>query len=206
MNAGPGADALIAALICGGICLAIILAIQIFFCLTLYRTQKLVAERNRELTPGLVWLDMIPIFNAIWGVIMVPKLANSLRNEFQDRGWNTEGESFARTSGMIWAWAGVLNFVIGIVEITAELADLPLVSKVLNLTGLPLGLTILISWIIYWVQMYQYGKRLRERGYRRDSIEADYDDQFQRPRRHADDFNDDDDRDRRDDRRLRDDD
>src|SRR4051794_17454807 len=109
MNAGPGAEVIMIALICGGTCLVIMLAIQIFFCLTLYRTQSQVAEGNRELTPGLVWLDMIPIFNVIWGIIMVPKLSNSLRNEFEDRGWNTEGEGFARTTGMIWAWAGVLN-------------------------------------------------------------------------------------------------
>jgi hypothetical protein len=182
-------------LVCILVFIAILFIIQILFCLTLYRTQQKVAERNREMPPGLVWLDLIPIFNTFWGLYMVPKLSDSLRNEFRDRGWRTEGENFGRGVGMIWVWAGVINFAIGLVEIGFSVAGMDAMVQVLNLTSCPIGLTILITWIMYWVQMYQYGKRLGESAYK-DHLEADYDD---RPRREGDDLGLDDDRRRRDD-------
>lgn len=180
MNQQQAMGMLAGMLVCIAVGFLIVLLIQILFCLTLYRTQQKVAERNREMTPGLVWLDMIPIFSTFWGLYMVPRLSNSLRNEFDYRGWRTEGENFGRTVGMIWVWAGVVNFAIGIVEFAAGLGGADAVAQVLNLTGCPIGLTILVCWIIYWVQMYQYGKRLSDggRGYARGSIEEDFDDNY----------------------------
>ena len=62
-------------------------------------------------------------------------------------------------------------------------------------------------WIMYWVQMAQYGKRLREgqRGYASGSVEEDYDDQYRRPRYDDEEYKRRDDDDRRH-RRPRDDD
>jgi hypothetical protein len=199
-------------LVCIAIAIAIGLLLQVLFCLTLYRTQQQVAERNREITPGLVWLDMIPIFSVFWPLYMVPKLSASLRNEFRDRGWGTAGENFGRGVGLVYAWAGVINLAIGVVEVGVSAAGMDAVAQVLNLTSCPLGLTILICWIIYWVQMSQYGKRLRDgREYAHGSLEEDYDDEYRGPRRRSAEDEDDYDRPRRrsddyvndDDRRLR---
>ena len=83
---------------------------------------------------------------------------------------------------------------------------------VIGLIGCPVGLTIFVCWIIFWVQTYQYRKRLETegRGYEPGSVEDDYDDEVRRPRKEDDDFDrprrDDDFRDERDDRdRRRDD-
>jgi hypothetical protein len=60
----------------------------------------------------------------------------------------------------------------------------------LSVVGLPIALGLFVCFVLFWVQMYQYGKRLRESegGYRTDAVEADYDDDFQRPRRDEDDL------------------
>ena len=56
-----------------------------------------------------------------------------------------------------------------------------------------LGLTFFICWIVYWIQMAGYGRRLREsrRRYRRGAVEEDYDDDYRRPTR-RDEWDDDD--------------
>src|SRR5687767_4630016 len=176
-------DLLAGFLVCVLVLVAVAFLLQALFCLTLYRTQSAVAERNRELAPGLVWLEMIPLFNLVWGVIIVPRLSNSLRREFVDRGWRTESEQFGFGVGMIWAWGNVANAGIAVVEIVLELVGLEGVSMALSLTSLPIGLALFVLWIVYWVQMAQYGRRLREGGpgYPPGSLEEDYDDRFTGP-------------------------
>ncbi len=186
-------------LICVAIFLAIWLCVYILFLLNLHWTLAEVDERNREMSPGLVWLLLVPIFNIVWAIILVARVANSLRNEFRDRGWRTRDEGFARTVGMLWAWGGVVNVGLSIVQNVAQFAKMEPIAMVVSLIGCPLAIGIFVCWIIFWVQTYQYRKRLTEgqRGYRDGSIEDDYDDR-RRPR-----YDEDDDYDDRDDDRPR---
>jgi hypothetical protein len=194
---GPPAEFLLGMLVCIAVVFAVVLIIYIFFLLTLYRTQKEVAERNREIAPGLVWLTLIPLFSTFWVLYMVPKLASSLRREFEDRGWRTVDEGFGRTTGLIWAWGGIVSLLLSAAQNAVQFAGVMEVAMLISLLSLPISLAILVCWIMYWVQMYQYGKRLREgeRGYRSGSLEEDYDDDRPRGRRDEDDY----DRDRYDD-------
>jgi hypothetical protein len=164
------------------------LVVQIFFLLNLYRTQSQVAPANREIQPGTVWwtilLNFIPIVGNIWVIYMVNKLTNSLRREFESRGWGTEGEGFGRTAGMLWAWGGLVYLVISIIQNVLMLSGQAAISSLLSLLVLPIALALLVCFIVFWVQMYQYGKRLREEGrdYASGSLESDYDDEYRRPR------------------------
>jgi len=183
MQGGAG-DALAGMFICFLVFLAVLLLLSILFLITLYQTQSQVREPNRELSPGLVWLTLIPLFGTIWAAIMVPKLSNSLRREFEDRGLGTDAEGFGYVPGMIWAWGGIANLVLSVLQNVLRFADLAPIAFLLSLLGLPLGIAVLVCWIIYWVQMYKYGKRLREGqpGYPEGSLEADYDEDFRQPR------------------------
>jgi hypothetical protein len=168
--------------------LAIGLTIQIFFLLTLYRTQSQVAERNREVQPGTIWwtllLNLIPLVGNLWVIYLVPKLSNSLRREFEDRGWRTEGEGFGQTAGKIWAWGGLAYTIVAVVQNVLQFSGNMQASMLISLVSLPLALGLLVCFILFWVQMYQYGKRLREGegGYGEGTIEADFDDEYRRPR------------------------
>jgi hypothetical protein len=189
------------ALACGCmlLVLVVVLAIYIFFCLTLMRTQSEVHPRNRLIPAGLVWLHLlhlggsIPILGivvsigaSVWDLIMVIKLAGSLKLEFEDRGWGTEGEGFGRTVGLIWSIGQLAGLPLGLVFNLLGPQQVKDPAIAFGIVGVVLvfALTLLVCWIIYWVQMAGYGRRLREdRGvYGRGGVEEDYDDEF-RPRR-----------------------
>jgi len=184
-NANALAGLAVGVLICVGIVLLVAITIAICFCLSMQRTLNEVRERNRAMSPGLVWLYLIPLFNVFWAIYMVLKIAESLRNEFSYRGWRTGTESFGKTVGMFWSVGNVASFFLGctIGAVDAAVKD-PAVSAILNLVNMAVSLALLVCWIIYWVQIYQYGTRLREgrRGYARGSIEEDFDDEYGRPR------------------------
>lgn len=179
--------------------LVVFLVIHIFFCLTLMRTQTEVHPRNRLIPPGLVWLHLlhlggfIPILGyvigigaSIWDLIMVFKLAGSLKLEFEDRGWGTEGEGLGRPVGLIWTIGQLAIVPLGLVInlLGRQQLNDPAIAFGFGGVLLVLGLTAFVCFIIYWVQMAGYGRRLREdRGvYARGGVEEDYDDEF-RPRR-----------------------
>src|SRR5438045_3532909 len=106
MNQQGAWEILAGVLVCVVIVFAVIILLHILFLLNLHWTLAQVREPNREMSPGMVWLNLIPLFNIVWAIIMVSKIANSLRNEFEDRGWSTSNEGFGRTTGMLWAWGG----------------------------------------------------------------------------------------------------
>jgi len=190
---GPPMEFLAGFLVCMIVILAIVILIQVLFLMTLFRTQKAVDERNREISPGMVFLTLIPLVGTFWVLFMVPKLANSLRKEFEDRGWHTDSEGFGRTAGSIWAWGGLVSILISVAQNVAQFGGNMELGMLISLVSLPVSLTILVCWILYWVQMAQYGKRLREgeRGYQPGSLEDDYDDHRGRRRDESDRFDDD---------------
>ena len=204
MNNNNAAGALAFACICISVVLIGVLALYIFFCLTLQRTMSEVRPRNRTIPAGLVWLHMLHLGGAIpfagivvgiaasvWDLIMVLKIATSLKNEFEDRDWRTDGEGFGRPVGLIWTIIALAATPLGLaMNLLGQQVNNPSVMLPIVIVLLVFGLTSFVCWIIYWVQMAGYGRRLRERGgyggYRRGSVEEDYDDEY-RPRRYRDD-------------------
>ena len=208
-NNNAAAGAILITLLCVGVLLLGILALYIFFCLTLQRTMSEVRPRNRTMAPGLVWLHLlhlggaIPILGivigiaaSIWDLVMVLKIGSSLKQEFEDRGWRTDGEGFGKIVGLIWCIGQLTTLPLSLVMniIGPQFGD-PAIAVAVGVILIALGLAIFICWIVYWIQMAGYGRRLREgkRGYRRGSIEDDYDDEFRPSRRRYDEDDDDDD-------------
>ena len=62
------------------------IVIGIFYCLTLSKALNRCAPQNRAMSPGLVWLYLIPFFNLIWHFFIVINMAKSLHAEFVYRG------------------------------------------------------------------------------------------------------------------------
>jgi hypothetical protein len=124
------------ALGCVGVIVGIItLTLVILHLITVYKTFNLIAKRNRTMEPGMVFLVFVPLLGIVWPFFVVLRLAESLRNEFEDRGWDTEGESFGYGMGLAMA--------------------------ILNLTCGPIGL---IFTIIHWRQISGYATRLSRNG------------------------------------------
>jgi uncharacterized membrane protein YgcG len=111
------------------------LLVLIFFILTLSKALSRVSERNREMSPGAVWLMLIPCFGFIWEFVVIIRLASSLKKEFIERGIHSEGESYGQGLGIA--------------------------SVILRIFCGPVGV---ICWIIYWVKIAGFSARLAEGG------------------------------------------
>ena len=153
----------------------IFLTILIFFYLSLSRCLKEIKPRNRTMEPGQVWLNFIPLFNIVWKILTVLKISESLKNEYEDRGWRGDGD-FGKTFGII-------------------------MYVTLLLSGCITPLFYLIFLVIYWVKIAGYTKELKggnqpSRGSRSRDRDDDLDDEDDRPRRRPRD-DDEDDRPRR---------
>jgi hypothetical protein len=66
--------------------LALVTAIIALYLLTVQQTLKRCAPQNRTMAPGLVWLQIIPVFGLYWHFRNVYAVGQSLENEARARG------------------------------------------------------------------------------------------------------------------------
>lgn len=111
---------------------AIILLPTIFFLITLQSALSKCAPVNRTMTPGLVWLQIIPFFGFIWQFFVVTAVANSLDNEFRARRIPEEPKP-GQNLGLAMCITRVCTLI-------------PFV-------GILAGIASLILWILYWVKV-----------------------------------------------------
>src|SRR6266566_5053009 len=76
----------------GMIFFAIWLVVIIFYLLTLQKALTRVREVRRAMSPGLVWLNLIPLFNLGWHIYTVIKVSESLAQEFDARQIKHDGK------------------------------------------------------------------------------------------------------------------
>jgi len=111
----------------------------ILYLLTLSKALQAVSEKNRAMSPGLVWLNLIPIFELGWHFYTVIMIRNSLGAELAERGVEDPGRG-----GYAMGMAASILAVCGILPYVGVLASIG----------------ALICWIIYWVKIAGYKNRL----------------------------------------------
>ena len=111
----------------------------IFYLLTLQRALEKCAPYNRSMSPGLVWLQIIPFFNIIWQFFVVTAVSDSLSKEYAARRLPAEGDC-GRSLGLAMAILMVC-WIIPYVSVFAFIAWL-------------------VLWIIYWVKIAGLSERL----------------------------------------------
>lgn len=111
----------------------------IFYLITLHKALERCSPANRALSPYLVWLMVIPLFNVLWHFVVVMSLSKSLRREFEHRGMN-ESTAPGRDVGLAM---GIL-FIAGLIP---YLYFLLIIS--------------LLCWIVYWHQISGYAAKLQ---------------------------------------------
>ena len=121
------------------IVLVIALIPMIFYILTLQKALNKCAPENRAMQPGMIWLLLIPLVNLVWSFFVVINMAKSLGAEFQKRGIAEEPEP-GKKLGMIMC----VLFCCGII---------PLLGVFCSLGGL-------VCWIMYWLKISGYSKKL----------------------------------------------
>ncbi|MDM8000661.1 MAG: hypothetical protein QUS33_11910 [Dehalococcoidia bacterium] len=123
--------------------IAIPIVIGIFYCLTLQKALSRCAPQNRTLSPGLVWLYLVPLFNLVWHFFIVVNMAKSLHAEFVYRNM-LEEESPGQGIGLA---ACILH----VVSLLAHL--IPFLGWLVWIAGL-------VCWIIYWVKIAGFSNKI----------------------------------------------
>jgi len=123
--------------------LVIGIAIGIAFLLTLSKALSHCRPKNRTMEPGQVWLNLIPIFGLIWSFVTVLRVAESLQNEYRDRGWRARGD-FGKQIGLAYLILSLLGII-------------PFIGPVFSLAAL-------VCFVMYWVKIAGFNKELAGTG------------------------------------------
>jgi len=113
---------------------------KIFYILTLSNVLNKCHPMVRKIEPGMCWLYIVPIVGIVWHFFMVAGVADSLGAEFYRRGTPSPDPRPAYSLGLACCICGACSV-------------LPLI----NLLTLP---TQLVLWILYWVKISEYSRRL----------------------------------------------
>jgi len=114
-----------------------------FFLMNLQALLNNVSPENRRMSPGMVWLNFIPVFHLGWFIYTIIKVKDSLLAEFRTRNWYVDGDlgyNVGLTAGILW----VASFFIGWI---------PMIGWILPLAGA-------VCWIIYWLKTADLKSRL----------------------------------------------
>ena len=117
-----------------------ILVPAIFYILTLQKALSQCSPASRTMEPGLVWLLLIPFVHLVFSFFVVLALSRSLANEFARRGIPNPDPQPGQSIGIAMSICGC--------------------CCVIPLLGYPAGLACLVLWIIYWVKIADYSRRL----------------------------------------------
>ncbi len=117
-----------------------VITVAVFYLKNLQDTLKEVSPKNRQVEPGNVWLMFIPLFNIVYPFILYPKISDSLRAEFTERGRPQAGDYY-RSIGITMPILGLCG--------------------VIPLLGVLASIGNLVLWIMYWVKMAEFKKLLR---------------------------------------------
>ena len=114
---------------------------MIFYLITLQRALNKCSPYNRTMPPGQVWLQIIPVFGWVWQFFVVGALSSSLEREYAARRMPIEAQP-----------GRSLGIALGVLGICAVL-PIPFLSIVLPIA-------YLVLWIMYWVKIAGYSRRL----------------------------------------------
>ena len=111
----------------------IVIVVSIFYLLNLQNLMKSIKEENREVSPGNVWLMLIPVFSLIYAFILYPKISASVKKELESRGMEGDGSK---------------NLALAL-AITGGLSVVPFLNTIA-------GLANLVIFIIWWSKTAGY--------------------------------------------------
>ena len=118
------------------------LALEIGFLLTLHLILRRSGDQ-RTMSAGLVWLNLVPIFNLAWQFYTVLQVSESLKRSFQYHYRTLNGDG-GKSLG--FAWALLTCFLLLPVPIAQIMAFF----------------VVGIVWTLYWAAMLKYSRQLKQ--------------------------------------------
>ena len=137
-----------------GIFILIFLIPAIFFLLTQQNTLKAIQPLNRTMSPGEVWLQLIPLFNIVWQFVVVRRISESLQRELNSENrFSFEGVS--HTSHYISDERPTYQIGMAFCILNC--------CSIIPILGTLARIAAIICWIVYWVKLSEYKKQLTNR-------------------------------------------
>jgi hypothetical protein len=135
----------------------------ILFFLAQQKTLYVISPENREMSPGSVWLQLIPIFGLVWQFFVVIRIAHSISKEMASRIGNSildnsqvqikeTDESSTYTIGIAYCTLTTLGVIINYSTKHS--------SSYMALFGSFFVLIGMVCWIIYWVRLVNTKNKL----------------------------------------------
>jgi hypothetical protein len=114
----------------------------IFYIVTLQKTLERCSPASRTMSPGKVWLLLIPLFNIVWHFIIVVNITKSVHNEFERRGLPNSEPEPGKTLGLVMCGLAA--------------------ASIIPLLGVLCFLAYLVCWIMYWIKISGYSRQLQQ--------------------------------------------
>jgi hypothetical protein len=123
--------------------IAFLVPVIIFFN-TQYKLLRAMAPHNRKLSPGWVWLQLVPYFGSILGFIVVSRVHDAVRKQYAEtyNSYLLPGSVRFYRTGIAYCISGIFALV------PYEPVALPAIAL------------FFVFWIIYWVQLVKYKRML----------------------------------------------
>jgi hypothetical protein len=146
----------------------------------IYDAANAAAPAHRTMNPTMVWLLLIPVFNAFWNFKALPAVSNSLAATLRDKGL-VPGDC-GQNVGMVWAVLVVILTLLqlvthvavfvcgdssagfGIDNLLADFTQMGAVGEILKLVFGALGLGIIVCAVMYIVKVQAAKSQLMAAG------------------------------------------
>ena len=126
----------------------------IFFLLSQYNILKVIQPDNRLMQPFEVWFQLVPVFGLIWQFVVVGRIADSIRNEYQSQkdisflGMG-DGELLENINNRVTYSTGFWYCVM-------------VCCSLIPVLGFITGIGALVLWITYWRQLIKHKEIIQQ--------------------------------------------
>ncbi len=136
------------------------LLLTLMYLSSLSRALAKCGKTRRTLDPGLVWLNLIPLFHLFWKFWTAAQVGSSLRREFDARGLRT-GFTFGQPVGVLVPVVAIFTrFVFWLGSyLTARMGEGDL-GMLVTLVTVLLGVIELVLLVVHWTQINGYVRQL----------------------------------------------
>jgi cbb3-type cytochrome oxidase subunit 3 len=131
------------------------------FIRTQQNTLIAIHPQNRVMQPGIVWLQLIPLFNFVWQFVVVTHVADSIKKELSSNTFSFEAvpdiQPHPKEIRPTYSF-GIAYCTLYICSLLPFLRGIPLI-------GLLVILGFFVCWIIYWIHLTGYKKQIEQMNY-----------------------------------------
>ncbi len=120
----------------------------ILFLLTLSNALKVISPSNRTVEPSSVWLMLIPVVNLFWPFVLYSKIRDSINFEYKSKGVADTAEATHK-----------IGLILSVSVLVSALYSTFIGSQ--GLVATIISFIVLISWIVYWVQISNHKKKMQ---------------------------------------------